>query len=134
MKTILVLEDDPSVMKLLCHLLKQYSLIEATGAEQALRLFLEHDRRIDLLVADVTLPKSSGIKVALILRSEVRRLPVILTSGYPVNGWNTMDSADLSRLGTSWLAVLQKPFEAEELLNTVREFAESKPSKAATTA
>jgi DNA-binding response OmpR family regulator len=66
--TILVLEDEPSVRKHLRRMLKRYGLIEASGAEQALQLFLEHERKIGFLVADVTLPKSSGIQVALLLR------------------------------------------------------------------
>ena len=50
MKTILVLEEDFSIMKPLAHTLpKQFSLIEATTAEQSLRRFIEHDRRVDLL-------------------------------------------------------------------------------------
>ena len=67
METLLVLEDESSVMKLVRHMLKQYNLIEAITAEQALHLFNERDRQVDLLLADVTLPTSSGIQVALLL-------------------------------------------------------------------
>ena len=63
MKTILVLEDNTAVMMILRLMLEQYSLLEASNAEQALRLFTGHGREIDLLVADVTLPRSSGIQV-----------------------------------------------------------------------
>jgi CheY-like chemotaxis protein len=120
MKTLLVLEDDPDVMEFLRHMLEQYSLIEASTAEQALRLFNEHDRRVDLLLADVTLPTSSGIQVALLLRSEIPDLPVILTSGYPVGDWTRPDSADLERLGSSSVAIIQKPFQRQVLLQTIR--------------
>ena len=34
MKTLLLLEDEPSVLELLRHMLEQYRLIEATTAEQ----------------------------------------------------------------------------------------------------
>jgi hypothetical protein len=40
-------------------------------AEQAVRLFVDHGRQIDLLVADVALPRRSGIYVALLLRAEI---------------------------------------------------------------
>jgi CheY-like chemotaxis protein len=122
MKTLIVLEDEPSVMKLLHLMLKQYCLVEATSAEQALRLFNDHARQIDLLLADLTLPISSGIQVALTIRSEVPNLPVILTSGYPVSGWNERDAADLETLGGKAVAVLQKPFHKQILLNTVSGF------------
>jgi two-component system, cell cycle sensor histidine kinase and response regulator CckA len=94
-KALLLLEDEPLVMTLLRHMLKQYSLVEATSGEEAIRLFHDRDPEIQLLLAEVSLPSSSGVEVALILRSEVPCLPVILTSGYPVNRWNERDAADL---------------------------------------
>jgi CheY-like chemotaxis protein len=134
MKTLLVVEDEPALMELLRHMLRQYSLIEAYTAEQALRLFTDHGRRVDLLLADVTLPKGSGIQVALLLRSEIPDLPVILTSGYPVGAWADRDSADLKRLGSKSVAILQKPFQTQVLPNTVRELIGIEPFEAARTA
>ena len=84
-KKVLVLEDEPALMGLLRHTLKRYDLIEATNADEALHLFGERRRNIDLLIADVTLPVGSGLRVAYSLRSEIRNLPIILTSGYPVS-------------------------------------------------
>ena len=121
MKTLLVLEDEPLVMKLLRHMLKEYVLVEATSAEQAIQLFHDRDRKIDLLVADVTLPTSSGIQVALLFRLELPELPVILTSGYPVGGWSDRDAADLQRLGFHLVVVLQKPISHKKLSNEVCE-------------
>ena len=134
LKTLLVLEDHPSVMMVLRLMLEQYNVIEASTAEQALRLFTDHGRKIDLLVADVTLPTSSGIQVALLLRSEVPDLPVILTSGYPVSAWNDPDSADLERLGSNAVAILQKPFQSKALSDAVRELIGTAPSEATGTA
>ena len=82
MKTLLVLEDNPALMMFLRLTLEPYDLIEASTAEQALRLFAERGRQVDLLIADLHLPKSSGIQVAMILRSEIPNLPV-LRRGYP---------------------------------------------------
>ena len=133
MKTLLVLEDEPSVMKLLRLILKGYSVIEATSAEQALNLVVEHDRRVDLLITDVRLPTLSGIQVALRIRSEFPEIPVLLVSGYPAGGWRDVDSADLEQLGATALAILPKPFEQHVLLNTVSELIGSaQPDKART--
>lgn len=85
---ILVLEDEPIVMNFVRRILTEYNVIEATTAEQALQLSIGYGRQLDLLIADVTLPTSSGIHVALLLRSKIPTLPVILASGYPVNDWN----------------------------------------------
>ena len=118
-KTILLLEDEPALMKLLAHALGAYDVIEATTADEALRQFAERGRHIDLLIADVTLPAGSGLRVAFFLRSEFQNLPVILTSGYPVSNWSTNDTIDLQRLGSTSVAFLQKPFQAQELSRLV---------------
>jgi len=96
--------------------LRDYNLVEATSAEQALREFLRYERDIDLLIADVSLPVSSGIHVALLLRDHRYDLAIVLTSGYPAHMWSDQDAADLRRLGSLNIALLQKPFLPAELL------------------
>jgi len=118
MKTLLVLEDEALVMRLFLHVLRDYTLLEATTAEQALRLVADHACQIDLLVADVALPTKSGIYVALLLRAQIPSLPVILTSGYPLSRG---DSAYLESLDSNSVVMLQKPFQPEVLLNAVRQ-------------
>lgn len=118
-KTILLLEDEPALMKLLAHALGSYDVIAATTADEALRLFAERGRHADLLIADVTLPTGSGLRVAFFLRSEIQNLPVILTSGYPVSSWSKTDTVDLQRLGSTSVAFLQKPFQPRELTRLV---------------
>jgi two-component system cell cycle sensor histidine kinase/response regulator CckA len=118
-KTILVLEDEPSLMKLLRHTLRDYRLIEAPTAEEALLLFIDNDYLVDLLVADLALPTKSGAQVALHFRSKIPDLPVILTSGYAGSSWKERDNADLRRLGDTSVAVLQKPFAGHKLLDVI---------------
>ena len=133
-KRLLVLEDEPSVMRSMRHMLRRYSIIEATTAEQALRLFKDSGRHVDLLLADVTIPTSSGIQVALLLRSEIPKLPVILTSESPVSCWCRNDFADLDRLGSNSVAILQKPFQVQGLLRAVRRLTGTALSESAGTA
>jgi CheY-like chemotaxis protein len=121
MKTILLLDDESVVMKLLLRVLRGYALIEATTAADAVRLFAHRDRQPDLLLADLNLPNSSGIEVALILRLEIPHLPVILTSGYPLGIWTERNCADLEALGSKSVVVLQKPSQPIILLNAVRQ-------------
>jgi DNA-binding response OmpR family regulator len=120
MKTILVLEDDCDVLGLLGYVLKQYDIIEAASDTQAIRLFNRHGHHIDLLLADVKLPRSSGIRVALHIRSELPSVPVILTSGYSIHDLSDQNSADLKMLGVNSVTLLQRPLEMELLSKTVR--------------
>jgi CheY-like chemotaxis protein len=130
-KTILLLEDEPGLMKLLSHTLSSYDVIEAPTADEALRLFAERGHQVDLLIADVTLPNDSGLRVAFFLRNEIPNLPVILTSGYPLSNWNAKDAIDLQRLGPNGVAFLQKPFPSPELLHLVRQLLGTQSSEGA---
>jgi two-component system nitrogen regulation response regulator NtrX len=126
---LLILEDEPSVMALLRQMLKGHTTIGAASAEEALRRFKENENGIDLLIADLTLPTSSGIQVALLLRQENPSLPVILASGYPSSSWSDRDASDLARLGSDCVRILQKPFQREALLTTVADLLETLPVK-----
>ena len=134
MKTVLVVEDEPNLIAFLHSVLKHYTVIEATNAEQALQAFTRAGRQVDLLISDVTLQKTSGIQVALLLRSEIPHLPVILTSGYPVSDWTGRDYTDLQRLESTSVALLPKPFQIQELLNSVGELIGGAGSEIARTA
>src|ERR1035438_8363826 len=50
----------------------EYPILEATTSEEALQLFNECGRQVDLLVTNLKLQTSSGIEVALALRSALR--------------------------------------------------------------
>lgn len=131
MKTLLVLEEEPALMKFMRHALVQHNLLEAGTPEQALRLFAENGRHVDLLLVDVTLPTSSGLRVAFFLRSEIPTLPVILTSGYPLDGWNARNSVELYRLGKKSVQFIQRPFQAQALSNLVHDLLGTSPPGAA---
>jgi CheY-like chemotaxis protein len=118
-KTILVLEDDPAVMGIFRVILKAFTILEATTLEEALQKFVENDRHIDLMIADIILTVGSGIHAALIVRNEVPELPIVLTSGYPQNMWSDQDATDLRRLGPDSVHILQKPFLPATLLTTI---------------
>ena len=123
MKTILLLEDELALMKLLSRVLERrgYIVEQASTAKDALKQFRDANRRIDILVADVNLPESSGIQIAVLLRAASPGPKVILTSGYPSNAWKAREAADLQRLGADTVIVLHKPFMPQALLNCIRE-------------
>jgi DNA-binding response OmpR family regulator len=120
MKNILILEDEPFLSNFLRLVLQGYFVVSTSTAENALCKFIEYGRRFDLLISDVMLPISSGVHVALILRSELPTLKIILTSGYPLSMWSDQDGDDLQRLGKDSVTLLMKPFSPKALLNSVR--------------
>jgi CheY-like chemotaxis protein len=120
MQTILIVEDEDALIRLLRLMLRDYTVLEAITAQEAIQTFRDNGS-VDLLIADVTLPTGSGIEVAKVLRQDQPRLPVILASGYPESTWNTRDVRDLQRLGSDGVAVVEKPFKRHELLELVQQ-------------
>ena len=122
--TILILEDDPAVMNVISAVLRPlgHRIRLASTAEEAFQRFAETDGHIDLLIADVTLPTSSGIRAALELRSLLPYLRVILTSGLPPCMWPDHDAAEILELPCDSIATLQKPFTPSLLRQAVVRF------------
>jgi len=117
-KNILVLEDEAPLMEIFRAVLnEEYTVFEASTARLAI---LEHRRHhIDLLIADLSLPVSSGILVALQLHSLSPDLRTILTSGYPLGMWDKEHIAKLKHLPLGSVNILQKPFFPATLLAKV---------------
>jgi CheY-like chemotaxis protein len=119
-KTILLVEDELDVMKILRLVLQGhgYFLIEAPNAETALNFRCA--KSIDLLIADVT-PPCSGINIACQLKASQPDLQIILTSGYPPDMWDEQQRAELSELPSDSVRVLRKPFYPADLIKIVAE-------------
>lgn len=113
-ETILVVEDQPAMLKLTCRILEAngYRVVAASGPEDALRVAAEHD--FDVLLTDLLMPEISGRD--LVERVEALRpgRPVLYMSGY---GEELLGS---QRMIPEGAAFLQKPFTEETLLETLQ--------------
>jgi CheY-like chemotaxis protein len=100
MKTILVLEDDPSNMRVFCGLLSSigYNVMEATAGEEAIEFGNHHSDLIDLFISDVAVPKPSGTAVALELLKSHPAMPILFVSGTPMNAWDESDLRNFQKL------------------------------------
>jgi two-component system cell cycle sensor histidine kinase/response regulator CckA len=122
--TILLVEDEPSILTLMAGILEVsgHIVLKATACEEAFQQFEEADASIDLLIADVNLPGTSGIRIALGLRSSLPNLGIILTSGHTPDMWDQDDLAELDEVPSESVAILQKPFLPATLLQTISRF------------
>jgi CheY-like chemotaxis protein len=128
---ILVLENDPSV-KFLIRLILQpsgHTLVEVGTAEEAFQQFEETGGKVDLLITNVSLPASSGIRVGLGLRALYPRLRIILTSGDATEMWNDQDAAEFNEIPSDSVVVLQRPFLPATLLDKVTRFMPRSPAR-----
>jgi PAS domain S-box-containing protein len=84
-ETILVVEDDALVRKVLVGMLHQlgYSVLEAESGRQAIEIARQHGVTIQLLMTDVVMPETSGPTIAEIIRKMRPGIKVLLSSGYP---------------------------------------------------
>ena len=64
-ETILVIEDDPDVRNMITKILSSqgYATLEAGDGDDAIRVFDEHKRTIDLVILDVVMPGKNGKEV-----------------------------------------------------------------------
>ncbi|MDH5184689.1 MAG: response regulator, partial [Gammaproteobacteria bacterium] len=114
-KTILVVDDEESVVRFLDALLKSvgYTVIIQTDSRSALKYFESHAEQIDLVFSDQTMPRMSGLDMAKEILKLKSDLPIILATGY---------SAEVDKeiaIGAGISAYLQKPFDTKALLEEV---------------
>lgn len=111
--TILVVDDEPSVLLTYSVILRQngYDVTGVATAREA-TLVLE-EQRFDLLVCDLALEGSrSGLEVLEFARSRYAGIPAILITGYATK--DLVDEAERKRV-----TMLFKPIEVKELLDTI---------------
>jgi CheY-like chemotaxis protein len=82
-KTLLVVDDDPTVRESMEELLRHqgYRVLTAADGEEGLRAVRE--QRPNLIVLDVSLPGMDGFRVATLIKGDpvLQKIPIILYSG-----------------------------------------------------
>jgi len=111
--TILLVDDEDSVQKLLTYPLERdgFRVVQARDGEQALRLF--GDERIDLVVLDLMLPKVDGLEVCKRLRAG-SDVPIIMLTARG----EELDKVLGLELGAD--DYITKPFSIREFRSRVR--------------
>jgi two-component system cell cycle response regulator DivK len=115
-KTVLYVEDNEPNRMIVRDLLKHtsYALIEAGDGEAGMAMALE--RRPDLILMDIQLPKISGLEAIRRLRAEAATAatPIIAITSFALSG----DDQKAKAAGAT--AYLTKPYSPFELLNLIR--------------
>jgi CheY-like chemotaxis protein len=113
-ETVLVVDDEPIVRGVIAQILQDfgYRVLEACGLLDAQRR-IGTDEKINLLIADFSMPESNGLALAQWLQGRCPDLKVLLTTG---ELWELANQlGDQSRV-----AVLPKPFNDVQLLQMVQ--------------
>jgi|SRR5580692_2727449 DNA-binding NtrC family response regulator len=106
-KTVLVVDDEPSILAVVSGLLgdDDYDILTAGTGADALQQSRDYKGAIDLLLSDFQMPGMSGMDLATSMTLERPRLKVLLMSGFP---------AGMLVLNEGW-HFLAKPFVASQL-------------------
>jgi DNA-binding response OmpR family regulator len=114
MKTILIIEDDTSILRGLKDNLEfeGYKVITITNGVEGLKLALEKDA--DLLLLDIMLPGMNGYEICRIVKKEKPDLQIIMLTARG----SEMDK--VSGLDTGADDYITKPFSLPELLARIR--------------
>ncbi|MGD9877897.1 ATP-binding protein [Desulfococcus sp.] len=116
-ETVLLVEDEPAILKMGKQLVEGlgYTVLPATGPEEAVTLAAAHPGRIHLLVTDVVMPGMSGRDLAQRLQSTHPDIQVLFVSGY------TADIIAHHGVLDDGVTFLQKPFSRKTLAEKLRQ-------------
>ena len=120
--TILVVDDEPEVLKMARELLEfaGFDVIEASDGREAVDQFRSQGDAIDAILLDMTMPGMNGAEELAEIRKMEPQAKVILTSSY--DGQDTV--ASLS--GAEGVEFLQKPYLARTLVAKLASILENK--------
>jgi CheY-like chemotaxis protein len=114
-ETILLAEDDDMVRAVVVRILTAggYRVLTSRDGAEAVRLFAEHARQVDLVILDVVMPELGGVEALARIQELRPDVPWLLTSGYS-------ELSHLEGRDASPEKILPKPYDPNELLRRVR--------------
>jgi DNA-binding NtrC family response regulator len=113
-QTILLVDDEPFVREATCRILEHagFEVLPAADARDAMRVYEECQRRIDLVMTDMVLPGRSGRQLGQDLREHSPEVVVLVTSGY----FNAEYETEAPESRTYFLA---KPYSRRTLVEKI---------------
>jgi len=116
-KKILVVDDEPDILKTVNFRLKKagYEVLTAANGQEALAIIRKE--KIDLVLLDLVMPVMDGYELYGIIKGDedFRDIPIIILSASANK--NTVED---TRKELKVEGYLLKPFEAQELLDSIR--------------
>jgi DNA-binding response OmpR family regulator len=123
MAHILIIDDDPQILKLITSYLKKdgHEVTTAKDGKQGIKQLTS--QQFDVVITDIVMPEKDGLEVLMWLRSQKVRPRVIAISG----GSAFMDQTNILQTCKMFSAdiVLPKPVDFETLTSSVRNVLEN---------
>ncbi len=117
-RKILVIDDDPVILKMLSERLKAngYDVHQASEAAVGLDMVFHADH--DLIILDVMMPIINGYNFCRLVKTQekLRSIPIIMVTGRS----EETDKEIGEEVGAD--AYITKPFQMEDILTTIKNF------------
>jgi len=123
---ILLVDDEQQIVDYEVQVLENagYITYSTTSSIDAVKIFNQHKKRLDLIITDMAMPEMTGLQLFKEIRKSSRKeIPVILCSGYS----EYVSAKSSVALGLN--GYLAKPFTAEQLIDEVQRILVVKKSK-----
>jgi CheY-like chemotaxis protein len=112
---ILIVDDEPALLETLCRGLSLYGhdCLAAVDAVDALEILNgANPEAVDLVLTDLSMPRSSGLELLRTIRATQPALPVVLMTGLA-------SVAQVHELAAQGVSVLKKPFCPDRLIEVI---------------
>ena len=112
-RTILVVDDDPDVIKILKMILaKDYQVLFAFDGNDAITLVAQH--QIDLIITDINMPKADGVTLTKHIAEHAPQIKCVVMTGDANKKPHLLAARFFGAAD-----VLPKPFDVEDVLAVV---------------
>jgi two-component system cell cycle sensor histidine kinase/response regulator CckA len=120
-ETILLIDDEDMIIDVGQAMLKKlgYRVVISKSGSEAIEKIKAFGNKIDLVIVDLIMPGMDGGKTFDCIREIHPQMPVVLSSGYAVNGQAT----EILQRGCN--GFIQKPFNIAELSQKIRNIVEA---------
>jgi len=114
--TVLLVEDSDVVREVIVRMLQAggFTVLPASGVEDALSISRRKDVSIDLLLTDIVMPEVSGLELADRIAEERPGVPILFMTGYSEEA---VEGKGVSGGNRGWIA---KPFTLEQIVTRAR--------------
>jgi CheY-like chemotaxis protein len=123
---VLVVDDTPTVLDVVRELLEASDYEVATCLVSREAMAMARDFRPDLVILDIVMPELSGWDLFALLRADpaFARIPIVVCTA-----WAEQAAGRMRELQAPDLWLLAKPFDADDLIDTVTEALETVESR-----
>lgn len=114
--TILVVEDEPNMLRLLERVLSQrgYQVLTAADGEEAIEVHRSRKDAIDIVLLDLGLPTISGQDVLVKLKTENPDVKIVIATGYLEPDL----SSEIERAGVRHF--IHKPYNLDDVVKIIQ--------------